>query len=133
MLAAILSTVKIMLWLGLILLTLVAVNTICGTVYNIAVYKEKFQWKKLFKGLGKAGIFYLSAMLTGIAFTMLPYINEMITNAFGAMLLSNELLNTLSSVGVLGVVISTIVVQGKKAIEGIVNLANMSADTEVIT
>ena len=133
MLEAILSTLSIMGWLGVILGILVIVNTICGTIYNICSGKENFKWKKLFKGLGKAGIFYISAAFLSVAFTMLPFINEMITNAFGTVLISTELLNTLSSVGVLGVVASVIVVQAKKAIQGITSLANMSADTEVIT
>ena len=60
-------------------------------------------------------------------------INEMITNTFGTKLLTEELLTTLSGVGVLGVVVSTIVVQGKKAIVGILQLANISANTEEIT
>lgn len=64
---------------------------------------------------------------------MLPFINEMIVNTFGVILLSNDLLNAMSSIGVLGVVIGTIIVQGKKAIEGVTKLANISADTEVIT
>ena len=133
MLEAILSTLSIMGWLGVILGILVIVNTICGTIYNICSGKENFKWKKLFKGLGKAGIFYISAAFLSVAFTMLPFINEMITDAFGTVLISTELLNTLSSVGVLGVVASVIVVQAKKAIQGITSLANMSADTEVIT
>lgn len=133
MLEAILSTLSIMGWLGIILGILVIVNTICGTIYNICSGKENFKWKKLFKGLGKAGIFYISAAFLSVAFTMLPFINEMITNAFGTVLISTELLNTLSSVGVLGVVASVIVIQAKKAIQGITSLANMSADTEVIT
>jgi hypothetical protein len=84
-------------------------------------------------GIGKSAVFYIAAALVSVAFTMLPYINEMITNAFGTILLSNELLNTLSSIGVLGVVISAIVVQGKKAITNTVKLANMSGNTEEIT
>lgn len=133
MLEAILSTLSIMGWLGIILGILVIVNTVCGTIYNICSGKENFKWKKLFKGLGKAGIFYIGAAFLSVAFTMLPFINEMITDSFGTMLISTELLNTLSSVGVLGVVASVIVIQAKKAIQGITNLANMSADTEVIT
>ena len=133
MLEAILSTLSIMGWLGVILGILVIVNTICGTIYNICSGKENFKWKKLFKGLGKSVIFYISSAFLSVAFTMLPFINEMITNAFGTVLISTELLNTLSSVGVLGVVASVIVIQAKKAIQGITNLANMSADTEVIT
>ena len=133
MLEAILSTLSIMGWLGIILGILVVVNTVCGTVFNISEKKESFSWKRLFGGLGKSAVFYIAASLVSVAFTMLPYINEMITNAFGTILLSNELLNTLSSIGVLGVVISAIVVQGKKAITNTVQLANMSGDTEEIT
>ena len=133
MLEAILSTLSIMGWLGIILGILVVVNTVCGTVFNINEKKESFSWKRLLGGIGKSAVFYVAAALVSIAFTMLPYINEMITNAFGTILLSNELLNTLSSIGVLGVVISAIVVQGKKAITNTVQLANMSGDTEEIT
>ncbi len=130
---AIILTLQAMGWLGIVLGILVVVNTICGTLYNITTGQESFSWKKLFKGLGKALIFYISAALLSIAFTMLPFINEMITNTFGTKLLTEELLTTLSGVGVLGVVISTIVVQGKKAIVGILQLANISANTEEIT
>ena len=133
MLEAILSTLSIMGWLGIILGILVIVNTVCGTVFNIGENKESFSWKRLFVGIGKSVVFYMAAALVSIAFTMLPYINEMITNAFGTILLSNELLNTLSSIGVLGVVISAVVVQGKKAITNTVKLANMSGNTEEIT
>ena len=133
MLEAILSTLSIMGWLGIILSILVIVNTVCGTIYNICSGKENFKWKKLFKGLGKAGIFYISAAFLSVAFTMLPYINEMIVNSFGVILLSTELLNTLSSVAVLGIVVSTVVVQAKKAIEGIIKLANISVGEEKIT
>ena len=133
MLEAILSTLKIVGWLGVILGILVIVNTVCGTVFNISEKKEAFSWKRLFVGIGKSGVFYLASALVSVAFTMLPYINEMITNAFGTILLSNELLNTLSSVGVLGVVVSAIVVQSKKAIANTVKLVNMSGATEEIT
>ena len=130
---AIILTLQAMGWLGIVLGILVVINTICGTLYNITTGQESFSWKKLFKGLGKALIFYISAALLSIAFTMLPFINEMITNTFGTNLLTQELLTTLSGVGVLGVVVSTIVVQGKKAIVGILQLANISANTEEIT
>lgn len=133
MLEAILSTLSIMGWLGIILAILVVVNTVCGTVFNISEKKESFSWKRLFGGIGKAVVFYIAAALVSVAFTMLPYINEMITNSFGTILLSSELLTTLSSVGVLGVVVSAIVVQGKKAITNTVQLANMSGNTEEIT
>ena len=133
MLEAIISTLSIMGWLGVILGILVVVNTVCGTVFNISEKKESFSWGRMLGGLGKSAVFYVAAALVSVAFTMLPYINEMITNAFGTILLSNELLNTLSSIGVLGVVISAIVVQGKKAITNTVKLANMSGNTEEIT
>lgn len=129
MLQAILATLATMGWLGIVLGILVVVNTICGTVYNVH-NGEQYSWKKMLKGLGKATIFYVSAALTSIAFTMIPFINEMITSSFGVILLSADLLNTLSAVAVLGVVVSTIVVQAKKAVKGIVELANMSADVK---
>ena len=64
---------------------------------------------------------------------MLPFINDMMANAFSTVLISTELLNTLSSVGVLSVVVSVIVVQAKKAVQGIMNLANINIDTKVTT
>lgn len=129
MLEAILSTLTTMGWLGVVLGILVVVNTICGTVYNVH-NGEQFSWKKMLKGIGKSVIFYVSAVLTGIACTILPFINEMITSSFGVILLSGDLLNTLSGVAVLGIVVATVVVQAKKAIAGIVDLANMSADVK---
>lgn len=133
MIDAILSTLYIMGWLGLVFGILVVVNTVTGSLVNVWTSKEVFSFNKLFKGISKSLVFFISAVAIGVAFTILPFINEMITYAFGVMLISNETLNTLSSVGVLGVVISTIIVQGKKAIEGIVKLANLSANTEEIT
>lgn len=133
MLDAILTTLKIMGWLGVVLALVVMVNTVCGTVFNISSKKETFSWARLFKGLGKSLVFYLSATLMGVACTMLPYINEMITKAFGTVLLSNDILTTLSSVGVLGVVVAAIVSLGKKAIANVVKLANMTYETEEIT
>lgn len=132
MLEAIISTLSIMGWLGIVLGILVIVNTLCGTMRNIYEGQE-FTWKRLFTGLLKSIAFYIGAAMVGVAFTMLPYINEMIIAGFNVTLLSTELLNALSSVGVLGTVISTITVQGKKAIQGIVELAQVSADTEQIT
>lgn len=129
MLEAILTTLSIMGWLGIVLGLIVIVNTICGTVFNIASGKEGFSWQRLFAGIGKSGVFYISAALMSIAFTMLPFINEMITSAFGVILLPNDILSTLSGVGVLGVVISTIVMLGKKAIKNILQLAGMATDT----
>lgn len=133
MLEAILATLKTMGWLGIILGMLVIVNTTCGVIHNMSK-GEEFSWKKLLKGLGKALVFYISSALTAVAFTMLPFINNMITDSFGVVLLSPEILNTLSSVAVLGIVVATVVVQSKKAIQGIVELANVSiTKDEIIT
>lgn len=133
MVEAILKTLQIMGWLGIALVTLAIVNIVTGTLINIWSGKENFNGKKMVKGISKVLAFYICSVFVAIAFTMLPFINEMITNAFGVILLSSELLNTLSSVAVLGVVVSTVVIQGKKAIQGVVDLANMSSDVEVIT
>ena len=129
---AILRTLGIMGWLGIILGILVAVNTVCGIITNMH-NGEPFSWDKLLYGLTKALIFYISSAATSVAFTMLPYINEMITNTFGVMLISNDVLNTLSSVSVLGIVAAAIIIQAKKALKGIVELANISSNTEEIT
>lgn len=133
MLNAILNTLHIMGWLGIIFAILVVTNTVAGTISNIWAKKEEFSWKRMFNGILKAFVFYVAAIFISVAFTMLPSINEMIINTFGTMLVSTETLNTLSSVGVLGVVIAAVIVQGKKAIENIVKLANTSSNTEVIT
>ena len=63
---------------------------------------------------------------------MLPYINTMITDAFGVVLLSSELLNTLSSVAVLGIVVASVVTQAKKAFANVSKLSTMSSEVEVI-
>lgn len=126
MLDAIMNTLQIMGWLGLVYIILVVVNIVSGTLANIWSQEEEYSSEKMFKGISKALVFYISAVFIGIAFTMLPFINEMIVGASGEMLLSKEMLDTLSSVGVLGVIISAIVVQGKKAIENIIKLSTIS-------
>ena len=133
MLDAILSTLGIMGWLGIVLMILVAVNTACGTVFNVFSKGEEFSWKRLLGGMGKALIFYVAAALVSVACAMLPYINNMITDSFGVMLLTDELLKTLSSVGVLGVVVSVITIQAKNAIKNTVQLANMGNQAEEVT
>ena len=133
MVEAILKTLQRMGWLGIALGIRAIVNIVTGTLINIWSGKETFNGKKMIKGIAKVLAFYVCSVFVAVAFTMLPFINEMITNAFGVILLSSELLNTLSSVAVLGVVTAAIVVQGKKAIQGVVDLANISSDTEVIT
>ena len=124
----ILNTLTIMGWLGIVLIILSIVNIVTGTLINIWKNQEKFDWKKMVKGIIKVLIFFISSAFVGIAFTILPFINEMITNAFGTELISNDVLNTFSSVGILGIVISTITIQAKKAIDGIKNLANISIE-----
>ena len=119
-------TLQIMGWLGIVLGILALVNIVTGTLVNTWACGEKFNWKKMFKGIFQVLVFYVCAVCISIAFTILPFINEMIADTFGVLLLSEELLNTLSSVGVLGVVVSTIVILGKKAIAGVMDLAKLS-------
>ena len=133
MLEAILSILKIMGWLGVVLGILVTVNITTKTINNVWTSKEMFSWKKMLKGIGKALVFYISAVFICVAFTILPYVNEMITDTFEIMLISSEMLETLSSVGVLGTVISAIVVQGKSAVAGAIALSKVSTNSEEIT
>ncbi len=84
----------------------------------------------MIKGISKVIIFYLSAIAVSVAFTMLPFINEMITTAFGVILLSNDVLNTLSSIVILGIVVAAIVLQGKKAIQSVLTLSKISTGTD---
>ncbi|MBQ9731073.1 MAG: hypothetical protein IJV94_02950 [Bacilli bacterium] len=133
MLEAIIKTLQIMGWLGVILGILVIVNITTSTIYNIWSGKEVFSWKKMLKGIGKSLVFYLGAAAISIACTMLPYVNGMITESFGVMLVANETLEVLSSIGILGIVMSTVVVQAKKAITGISTLSKVSTSDEEIT
>lgn len=124
MLNAITSTLITIGWLGIVLGILVLVNTLCGTITNIA-NGIKFSWKKLFAGLGKALTFYISCAAVALAFTMLPFVNEMISKTFNIILFSNDVLETFSTAGVFGVILASITAQGKKALEGITELANV--------
>ena len=133
MIEIILGTLKIMGWLGLILGILVIVNITTGTLNNVWSSKEEFSWKKMAKGLLKAIIFYLSAVFLSVALSILPYVNDMITEVFGVVLVASETLETLSSVGVLGIVMAAIVVQAKKAITGITTFSNVTTSDEEIT
>lgn len=130
MVEAILSTLTIMGWLGITLGILAIVNITTGTLINIWENNEKFDWRKMAKGIVKVLVFFINSALVAVGFTILPFINEMITNAFGMELISHEVLNTFSSVAVLGIVISTILVQAKKAIVGIKKLADISEEEE---
>ena len=64
---------------------------------------------------------------------MLPFVNEMITNVYGIQLIANDTLTTLSSVAVLGIVINSIIAQGRKALEGIGQLLTVKVNNEEIT
>lgn len=133
MLEAIVNTLQIMGWLGIILGILVIVNITTKTIYNVWSSQELFSWKKMVRGIGKSVVFYLSAVAISVAFTILPYVNEMITNSFGVMLVSNEMLETLSSVGVFSIVMTAVVLQAKKAIAGITEMLKVSTGDEQIT
>ena len=130
---AIKSTLEIVGWLGIILGMLVLINTICGVIFNMSKNGESFSWKIFFKGIFKALVFYGCAALLAIAFTILPFVNEMITDVYGVQLIAQDTLHTLSTVAVLGVVVSAVVTQGKKALEGISQLLTVKANNEEIT
>lgn len=130
MLETMLETLTIMGWLGIVLIILAFVNIVTGTLVNIWSGKEKFSGKKMAQGITKVIAFYICAVFVAVAASLLPSINTMITNAFQVQLLTDELLNTFSSIAVLGVVISTIVVHAKKAVVGIGELAALSSKTE---
>ena len=131
MVEAILSTLSIMGWLGIVLGILVIVNVSTSTIYNVWSSKEKFNWKKMVKGLIKAIIFYVSAVALSVAFTILPYINDMISSSFGTELISNDVLEMLSSAGVLGTVVAAIVMQGKRALTGLLKMQEVSTSEEI--
>lgn len=131
MLDTILSTLTIMGWLGVVLGILVIVNISTSSIYNVWSSKEKFSWKKMVKGLVKAVVFYISAAALSVAFTILPYINDMISNSFGTELISNDVLEMLSSAGVLGTVVAAIVMQGKRALTGLLKMQEVSTSEEI--
>ncbi len=130
---ALLDILQVMGWMGIILFILSFVNIACSMVYNIAMKKETFSWKRLFSGLGKTGLFYGSAVLIAIAFTILPFVNTMVADMFGQELISGDILQSLSGVGVLGTIIGAIAQQGFKAYEGVKKLAEVKGDEEIIT
>ena len=131
MLETILSTLTIMGWLGIVLGILVIVNISTHSIYNVWSSKEKFSWKKMVKGLVKAVVFYISAAALSVAFTILPYINDMITSSFETELISNDVLEMLSSAGVLGTVVTAIVMQGKRALTGLLKMQEVSTSEEI--
>lgn len=130
---AILSILKIMGWMGIVLFLLSAVNIISSTVHNMVNKKENFSWKRLFQGLGKTGLFYGSSIAVAIAFTIIPFINKMVSDTFGQELISNDILQGISGIGVLVACAAVIVQQGTKAYEGIRKLGDVKGNTEEIT
>lgn len=130
---ALMATLSVVGWLGIILAMLLVVNTVCGVIYNTNEKQEKFSFKKLFKGIFKSVMFYGCMALLAVAFTLLPYVNEMITDIFGIQLIATETLTTLSTTAVLGTIVGAVVAQGKKALKGISNLLNVSSNVEEIT
>lgn len=128
----ILNVLQIMGWLGVILAILVFVNTVCGIIKNMSE-GQSFSWNVLFKGLGKSLVFYICSVFISVAFAMLPYINDMITAQCGVELISSETLDILSSTAVLGVVIAVVVTQGRKALEGIIELMQVKVANTMIT
>jgi ABC-type molybdate transport system permease subunit len=136
MLEAVIQTLQIMGWLGIIFAILVITNIVAGTLANIWSGKEPFSGKKMMQGILKALVFYISSVAIGVAFTMLPFINDMITLESGSSLISQEMLDTLSNVGILSIIISAIISQGKKALENILKLASLNVkidEKETIT
>ena len=127
---AIMQVLQIISFLGVILGIEVLVNTLTGILYNTNQEKQEFSWKKLLKGLIKAMVFYLSISALAIAFTLLPFVNDMIIDVFGIELISTDTLNTLSSVSILGLIIGAIIIQGKKALEGIAELLEIKVNKE---
>lgn len=124
---ALLATIKIIGWLGIILALLTIVNTVCGIIVNTDKVEGSFSWSILFKGLLKALVFYGCSALLAVSFTLLPFVNDMITNIYGVQFIAEDTLTTLSTTAVFAVVIGVIVVQGKKALEGIVELTKVKA------
>lgn len=128
--ASIMSTLKIMGLMGIVLFLLATVNTVCSTVYNVSGKKEKFSFKRLFGGIGKTLVFFASSVLLGVAFTLIPFVNEIISGVFGQALVSEDVLQSLSGVGVFGVCLAVIINQGKKALVGIQKLGQGSTGKE---
>lgn len=129
-----LNTLKVMGWLGVILGIILVINTVCGIIDSVWGEGEAFSAKKLLKGIIKSVVFYGSAVLFSIAATLLPFVNQMVIDIFGTELIATEVLNTLSSVAVIGIVSGAVVVKAKDALANIIALSGVSTDsTEEIT
>ena len=122
---AVCATLNIIMWIGVILGLLLVVNTVCGIICNLNK-GEKFSWNKFFQGIGKAVAFYISIALLSVATTLLPFINLMVVEVFGVNLIEPAVLNALSTTVIFGIAASAIIIQGKKALENVVELAKIS-------
>lgn len=122
---AVCATLNIIMWIGVILGLLLIVNTVCGIICNLNK-GDKFSWKKLFQGIGKALAFYISIALLSVATTLLPFINLMVVEVFGVDLIAPAILDALSTTAIFGIAASAIIIQGKKALENVVELAKIS-------
>lgn len=129
MLSAILTILHILGLLGIVYFICVGINISSSIFYNISEGLEKFSWKKLFKGFGKATAFFGAMTLLAVGFTMLPFINTMIIDAFGMVLIPEVALQILSNVGILGAIITALIAQGKKALEGTGKLGGIKSAT----
>lgn len=121
MIIALLTTLKIFGWLGLVLALCSSVNIMGKTYINIQ-NGDKFSWRKMFRGIGKVMIIWALAFTLAIACTILPFINVMIVDFYGVALLADEVINTLSVVSIVGIGITAIVQQAKKALETVKTL-----------
>lgn len=125
---AVCATLNIVMWIGVILGLLLIVNTMCGIICNLNK-GESFSWNKFFQGVGKAVAFYAGIALLSVVSTLLPFINAMVVEVFKIELLSSSVLNTLSTAAIFGIAAAAITVQGRKALENLMNLSKISLNT----
>lgn len=125
---AVCATLNIVMWIGVILGLLLIVNTMGGIICNLNK-GESFSWNKFFQGIGKAVAFYAGIALLSVVSTLLPFINAMVVEVFKIELLSSSVLNTLSTAAIFGIAAAAITVQGKKALENLMNLSKISLNT----
>jgi len=130
---ALLQTLQVVGWLGIVLAIFLVINTTCGVIYNTNKNGEDFSWKTLFRGIRNAVVFYIGEGLLAIACTILPFINTMVTDTFGIQIFGEQALNNLSTVGVIGTIAYAVISQGTKAFKALKNILGVSANLEQIT
>lgn len=109
---------EIMLYIGIALGLVSLVNITLQTITNIS-NGEKFSFKKLFKGIGKVILLWvLSTILVNVC-DFLPEINTKINETLGVTLIGTDALEGISAVAVLGIIISALLNQIRKAIGAI--------------